>query len=867
QVGGGTCKSVDDSASGGPASTDVKTSSGDYCSLPDHSPCVGLDVGVVELSGPSVGMYYDEACLEGGGGVSGCGGGEVAECRLCFVNREKWLKDFPDLRYPDWNDCPCCVAGALGVTCQGGLVETAPSRSFLEKAKDFYTGGSFAMVASVSGIIALGVLIALCCCRGIHKDQQKALTYKHSRSAIYEDYNDGGTSPDVSPPLRTRSSSAGPANPGRGRKPQPDAKTSTTTAARLSAAEAGKPARQQNTHKPRGKAPRREGSGGGTTAVDHHHNAPRRSALPPVEAPSALRLPGAAKDRPPSDASWPSDPRVGISVSGKKNPRWSGGRELKAYLRRTGYDKVEPENMETDNQKRLEGGGAGGNRMMQAMKSASSRLSEKSKNFDWISMMDIMAALDLDEVPGGKKNARSRSRSRSPGIPLGDLPVQPPPPPGDVAPVPARITVARDKHSRSKSSSRPRPRGAGNGDRRNAAAPDDDPAQDRRGSSWRGGGSGKSRSRRVMPDPEEELHTLDKAFAEQNWNAPSADAPHAPVPPSPSTVRGDGAGKEQRSQRQSAGGRGNGHGTTATAAAAAALRAEAAEEIQKRRQERAQEGRGGADRRAERGQRSRSEAQDGQNRHRSTGEAHQHSSGHGQGQHQHRSGQGQGHQHRGRESERRGHGNAGGGTSNDASRGVRSKSNPAGPDRETEGERRRRRARDEGQDSSQGHGQQGGGRSRERRAHRSEHRSENRAGNGVRSSSQGQPYASAGREKSGEAHQERHERRKSAGRKDIHKMLIEEERRVGQERTSKSPGPPQERGRPRAAAREEKRASGGGGRAEGRPVAKAHVAEAVGTSASKKSSSTRFSSDPRARRERAEKLRQRQANATGRGEE
>lgn len=62
------------------------------------------------------------------------------------------------------------MAGALGVTCQGGFVETAPSRSFLEKAKDFYTGGSFAMVASVSGIIALGVLIALCCCRGIHKD-------------------------------------------------------------------------------------------------------------------------------------------------------------------------------------------------------------------------------------------------------------------------------------------------------------------------------------------------------------------------------------------------------------------------------------------------------------------------------------------------------------------------------------------------------------------------------------------------------------------------------------------------------------------------------------------------------------------------
>lgn len=62
------------------------------------------------------------------------------------------------------------MADGLGVTCQGGLVETAPSRSFLEKAKAFYTGGSFAMVATVSIIIALGVLTALCCYRGIHKD-------------------------------------------------------------------------------------------------------------------------------------------------------------------------------------------------------------------------------------------------------------------------------------------------------------------------------------------------------------------------------------------------------------------------------------------------------------------------------------------------------------------------------------------------------------------------------------------------------------------------------------------------------------------------------------------------------------------------
>ena len=68
------------------------------------------------------------------------------------------------------NDCPCCVADALSVTCQGGFVETAPSSSFFDKAKSFYTGGSVAMVATVSGLIVLGVITALCCCRGIHKE-------------------------------------------------------------------------------------------------------------------------------------------------------------------------------------------------------------------------------------------------------------------------------------------------------------------------------------------------------------------------------------------------------------------------------------------------------------------------------------------------------------------------------------------------------------------------------------------------------------------------------------------------------------------------------------------------------------------------
>lgn len=99
---GGTCTVLDDSAISGPPETDLETEWGDQCSLPDGDPCIVFGVGVVEITGPSVGMYYDAACLEGGGGKTGCGGGGVVGCRVCFVNRAYWKKDFPDERYPDW---------------------------------------------------------------------------------------------------------------------------------------------------------------------------------------------------------------------------------------------------------------------------------------------------------------------------------------------------------------------------------------------------------------------------------------------------------------------------------------------------------------------------------------------------------------------------------------------------------------------------------------------------------------------------------------------------------------------------------------------------------------------------------------------
>lgn len=80
----------------------METPTEDQCDLPEESACVSLDLDVREISGPSVGMYYDEACLDGGGGDTGCGAGGVAACRVCFVNRDFWLADNADERYPDW---------------------------------------------------------------------------------------------------------------------------------------------------------------------------------------------------------------------------------------------------------------------------------------------------------------------------------------------------------------------------------------------------------------------------------------------------------------------------------------------------------------------------------------------------------------------------------------------------------------------------------------------------------------------------------------------------------------------------------------------------------------------------------------------
>ncbi|CAM9857841.1 unnamed protein product, partial [Scytosiphon promiscuus] len=204
EIGGGECSVVDDSYAGGPPEASADTPTEDVCSMPTESPCVSLDVDLREISGPAVGMYYDEACLEGGGGETGCGGGGEPACRVCFVNRDFWLEDFPDERYPDWVDCPCCVAAEYGVTCQEGEPVPEPEESLLEQAEDFYWEGSTPLLAGLCGLIGLGLITACCCCRDIRKTNQKALTFKHHKNAGYAGYNNGGdnTSPDVTPPSR-----------------------------------------------------------------------------------------------------------------------------------------------------------------------------------------------------------------------------------------------------------------------------------------------------------------------------------------------------------------------------------------------------------------------------------------------------------------------------------------------------------------------------------------------------------------------------------------------------------------------------------------------------------------------------------------
>ncbi|CAB1113376.1 unnamed protein product [Ectocarpus sp. CCAP 1310/34] len=434
EMSNSACNVLDSSSKDGPPATVAETSLGDFCALPADDPCVDLDVGVAEVRGPSVGMYYDESCLEGGGGDTGCGGGGVTVCRICFVNREFWLADFPDERYPDWLDCPCCVADALVVTCQAGVeTGTASDESIVEKAEAFYWEGGTLLCASLGGLIGLGLITALCCCRDIRKTNQLALSYKHFGAAAVTQNNykeEGDTSPDVSPPSGKDASVTPPAFPADDRE---RGLQTTAAAAGVETLAAKK--------KPSRAAPRP------TARRERSADARGRAAEPPDDFDG--ELPGAAAYQPPSDASWPSDPRVGVSVSGTKNPRWSGSRELNAYLRRTGYEEMDTEG----------GGGGGGgdsggrghgggNAVVQAIKTTGSMLSEKSKSRNSNKFARMEEGAEHDEA-GYSLSMQAVETMGTEEIPLGDLPVSPSPPPAA-----QRSKILSKPRSKSRSRSR-----------------------------------------------------------------------------------------------------------------------------------------------------------------------------------------------------------------------------------------------------------------------------------------------------------------------------------------------------------------------------------------------------------------------------
>ena len=411
---------------------------------------------------------------------------------------------------------------------------------------------------------------------------QKALSYKHFRGGAYEDYNVGGdTSPDVTPPVQRGNGANGDdpyAKPSGG-----DVGATTGTLSYGAPKKAAGKKRQPNGS---GK-PQRKGTAAGRGSKKHipadATDAPDLVAgtgLPEVGPPAPIKLPGAAKDCPPSDASWPSDPQMGVSVSGKKNPRWSGSRELRAYLRRTGYDKVEDEDGDPQGQrqrrpksgKRLSGGSS---RVVQAIKRTGSYLSEKSSSrrntFDWVddpviggirrvdsadpdtwagvSMADI-GRMDVERAGrGGEKGpGRSRGRERD-DVSRSNLPAVPPPP---AVEAPAAKTHGRSR-SREAGSGKAHRRGSGSREDKTTAAAlfDKDPPARSLASLLSGGNP-----RRVAPAEDEEPKSdafgdFDASFVDKKWGGGGRAA--EPEPPSASRSRSRDVGRSSHAPSRRSG--------------------------------------------------------------------------------------------------------------------------------------------------------------------------------------------------------------------------------------------------------------------------------------------------------------------------
>lgn len=637
-----------------------------------------------------------------------------------------------------------------------------------------------------------------------------------------------------------------------------------------------------------------------------------------LETPSALRLPGASRDRPPSDASWPSDSKLGISVSGKKNPRWSGGRELRSYLRRTGYDKVEPGDDHPGSAK----SGSVSERIMANVKSAGSK--HEDHKFDWVDDSAGIHTRNLHPVEGRRSNTHAKDSgarlrkdkvpadaSDESGTPLGDLPV-PPPPPGDVAPIPARITVHRDQGGRSKSQSR--------SGRSHRASAEKGTARGRAGTNSKGHGSvARSASwcsrassrpasmRKVAPtdEPDDEFGDLEEPREETSW-AEASESRQEELRRFRGNGDGSGGGGKSRDRRTS-------NDDLHEWRENEAVNMSHGDRSDPRRN--SQERRTGDKNSHQREM----QPERGRERSRSRGGRRQHGLGH----HEHRGQSSQdaseekadqwetthraagGGEHlsnrrrRERDSTRRGAGPVSTSVSAAArqqSEGARGLSHDAGRNhagegrhnprerdierghdggefdrnrnhslhhksdvaaagvRESEAEHRRRHAHAERHNPDASLSQDHGHRRQDRRGEREEHssthgnRSSGAAGGDTKGSSE--VTAERRREESAEQHQDRAERRKSAGRKDIHKMLMEEGRRMS---TSKSPAPLE--GDRRRAVSQTRRPADDRGVAGG-DEDKGQTEVAPVAVVKKKSNSTRFSSDPRVRKERATRLRE-----------
>lgn len=196
-------------------------------------------------------------------------------------------------------------------------------------------------------------------------------------------------------------------------------------------------------------------------------------------------LPGASQDRPPSDASWPTDSHIGVSVNGKKHPRWSGSRELRAYLQRTGYGngdamtilegKEPKQEVEERNSRR---------NIVKAIKRAGSFLNDGGSGEQGGKAVNDPWALHLTDMPGAATAAAAEAHLN---LPLGDLPVPPSPTNGSIPMVaPVSITTVRSsvvqmkapRSTRSRGRSLSRSRSSSRSRSRPSIAPTDEPDDD-----------------------------------------------------------------------------------------------------------------------------------------------------------------------------------------------------------------------------------------------------------------------------------------------------------------------------------------------------------------------------------------------------